>query len=445
MTTQHRIPPTRTTFADDPNAQLFFCHIPKTAGMTLTALLERHFWKREILPYTMMGEFPGNLSVRAFRRARLIRGHFHLYPLHHLLEKPPVTITMLRHPIQRIISAFQHMRNDSTHALHHAIGGKTATLEQFLQADINPAQYINTHVSFLSALPQHEPTVRGMQRTHSYVVREPEKYWSLERAKETLEQIAFFGITEDFDRSMDVLTHVLGWEPITHVESRNVGAYRRQQYEPDPATIERLHELNRLDLDFYAYAVRLFEERTRHVIRESLWDAYVERQRRHDAPKHLHLSFEGPIAGSGWHDREFSRHRRAFCWSGPSGRASIYAVVAPAEQMKLRIGVLHAIDQRALDEMVVRINGEPLRLAYRTGSFWHITWAEATFPGALIAQSPVTRIDFELPYTVAPRDVIPDASDSRRLSVAVTSLDIGPASASFDLYQVKDWVRAYLR
>ena len=88
--------------------QLYFHHIPKTGGTTLTSLLEMHVPRELICPANSIDE------LRAYRPSDLqefvlFRGTFanELVPL---LHEAPVCITLIRNPIERAISHYMMNR-----------------------------------------------------------------------------------------------------------------------------------------------------------------------------------------------------------------------------------------------------------------------------------------------------------------------------------------------
>lgn len=97
---------------EPPHRPVFFCHIPKTAGTSVSRALERQFQPPNTLPDEYMifrhrGLYPpAHVFADSLRyqgsSVRLVRGHYHV-SLASLLANP-ITITVLREPVARTIS-----------------------------------------------------------------------------------------------------------------------------------------------------------------------------------------------------------------------------------------------------------------------------------------------------------------------------------------------------
>lgn len=93
-----------------PEDQLYFLHIPKTAGTTLISLLDLHFAPDEICPIQLDTKIH-ELIPEKIAHYRLIRGHLD-YDFYKLLAKKPIYITMLRDPLERVISLYEYWRQN---------------------------------------------------------------------------------------------------------------------------------------------------------------------------------------------------------------------------------------------------------------------------------------------------------------------------------------------
>jgi uncharacterized protein Yka (UPF0111/DUF47 family) len=121
--TAHRIASGMTSFhpssAGGPSRPLVFLHLPKTAGMTLRGILERVYAEFGVEFLTNRGG-----ELRAFarrplaerRRVALLAGHI---PWGAQAAIPGArAITVLRDPVERVIS-FYHFTRRAPNALHH--------------------------------------------------------------------------------------------------------------------------------------------------------------------------------------------------------------------------------------------------------------------------------------------------------------------------------------
>ena len=97
--------------------QILFIHIPKTAGTTFTAVLDRHFAPEEVCPAYYWRELL-RVPRRELLGYSLIRGHFD-YTVSELLRDVRV-LTMLRDPVARTLSHHRYMATLGHHPLREA-------------------------------------------------------------------------------------------------------------------------------------------------------------------------------------------------------------------------------------------------------------------------------------------------------------------------------------
>src|SRR5690242_7431356 len=103
---------TETAAADEA---VIFLHIPKAAGSTLNRLIEFEYPLFEMYSidpvfYRWSGTHLHRLSKRRLGKIRVFKGHM-LFGLHAILPQPATYITVLREPVERVLSSFYFMRS----------------------------------------------------------------------------------------------------------------------------------------------------------------------------------------------------------------------------------------------------------------------------------------------------------------------------------------------
>jgi len=270
----------RLTLREDD--QVYFLHIPKTAGSSLVDLLHNYLPDEE-RPHYLLRDLLNPPAV--LLKQRLIVGHTY-YTLHHFLPRPPVCITMLREPVDQVVSHFRHIKRSPEHHLHDRFHDKT--LLDFLH-DPKMARIIRNYQTFnlaadtdpralardLTPAQRERADINGLMMRACDHLGEREL---LDHVKARLHDFVFVGITERFDDSLELLTYTFRWPPF----SRSVQLNR----DPNPFleipqdARDLIEENTQLDQQIYQFALNLLETRRREMISDLLQTDHAYHKRR---------------------------------------------------------------------------------------------------------------------------------------------------------------------
>jgi hypothetical protein len=228
---------------------IIFLHMPRSGGTTLNRLVE---W--EYGPMSVLAIDPHfyRWSYNTLTRSRIpdiphlaaIQGHMP-FGLHAFLNAPTTYITILRDPIDRVISEYYfRLRHPRRHPLEYR-EVKTLSLERY----INSTERHNVQTKLAA----------GCRNGYDFLEGEctPD---TLALAKHNLsEHFSLVGLTERFDESLALAKVMFGWKiprhGLFHVEQR------RPRVDSVPANIRDLiRDRYRYDVALYEYGVALFNE-----------------------------------------------------------------------------------------------------------------------------------------------------------------------------------------
>jgi Sulfotransferase family len=213
------------------NDQIFFMHIPKTGGMTLKTLLKQRVGSNTF--HQIPIEKFSQTHARDLVGYRCIRAHWD-YSFFRVLSRKPVYITMLRHPVARMLSMYGMVRRKPDSRWY------TADIHEFI--DRISAERLQAH--FLAG-------VFSSQQLSQTAL--------LELSLTRLDECAFYGITEQFSASLDLLCAIFGWQPAAP-EKRNAAAPGVKPV-PDAEVVAHIETASRVDMDLYNEAVKGFGAR----------------------------------------------------------------------------------------------------------------------------------------------------------------------------------------
>lgn len=243
-----------------PDDVLLYIHIPKTGGTSLISILEEKFTQDEILPLhsPIQEDYFWSFSQRELQGFRFVRGHYRVGPYDRHIYKHvvqnPLCITLLRDPVERIISEYRHISRTSHHPLHEDLVSQDRPLRAFL-----------TQPSFRGWIEDRQARqIFGFFPGWPWDPSKPRSISDealLVFAKQRLEQFAFVGLMERFEESVQLLCYIFGWEPPARIPRLNVATDSFARESLDPDILNLTEEKTRLDRALYRHAQMLFEKR----------------------------------------------------------------------------------------------------------------------------------------------------------------------------------------
>jgi Galactose-3-O-sulfotransferase len=229
---------------------VIFLHIGKTAGSTLRTILSRHYTRQEtfrVYPTVYYDNLETLTSLPASRRGeiRLLMGHVP-FGIHEHLPAPATYITMLREPVDRVMSLYYFARRVPEHYLHQPILRGNLDIERFVsdglswEMDNGQLRVLTGHV--------HDIEIGGCKRT------------LLDEAKRNVSQhFSVVGFSERFDESVLVTKRRLGWKGWPVYRKRNVTVGRRTTDRLSKSELAAIRKYNELDEELYDWVSAKFQ------------------------------------------------------------------------------------------------------------------------------------------------------------------------------------------
>lgn len=229
-----------------------YIHIPKTAGTTLTSILQRNY--PEAVYYSSPGGETGLAYLRALseqekRALTLIYGHIP-YGIHTILGKSVTYLTMLRHPVKRIISHYHYVKRLPEHYLHDTVTSNAISLKEYATSGMS-SELDNGQVRLLYGIDGEQ--IEKVNQEH-YV----------EALRNLRDNIIAVGIQECFDESILLFQHKLGWR-LPFYRRQNVNRASRRNTQIDISVVRTIEDYNQFDMALYEEATKVFQEQVRDV------------------------------------------------------------------------------------------------------------------------------------------------------------------------------------
>jgi FkbM family methyltransferase len=264
----HRFP--NAVGPEQTDAPVYFLHIPKTAGLTLSTFLgslylDSEFWHRGGERWTW--ESMLKWTPEELRHCQIINGHFAGYLFKHY-PLPLRYFTLVRDPLSRAVSHYEHVLRDKTHYFH-GLAQELGTFGAYLRDERTQPTIVNFQLRCLGAT--FDPVEVAKTLTPGQIAQgELEKHLDtmpldrpieelLQTAQARLDQMFFVGITERFRDSLGLLCEVFSWPRPATIVASNVNPRATSVKDLPGADVRLLERLNGADIELYQRAKERFE------------------------------------------------------------------------------------------------------------------------------------------------------------------------------------------
>jgi Sulfotransferase family len=216
---------------------LIFLHIQKTAGSTLHDIISRYYQKSELKTFynpPMALEFCA-LPDAERNKIKVLKGH-QPYGMHQCFSSGTSEyISILREPVDRVISHYYHLKSDKTHPFHAEINRENYSIKQLLESG-KILNMNNCMVRLLSG---------NYNCTYDACTAE-----MLQQALSHLDTMALVGLHHQFDIFLLRAAARYGWKN-PYYRKRRVSGTRIGVHELDAGTRSVIEQYNQLDIALY--------------------------------------------------------------------------------------------------------------------------------------------------------------------------------------------------
>lgn len=406
---------------DGISSPLFFLHIRKTAGSTVrNSVADRFAVADMLLDWHHRQKFDRDPSAFSF-----VTGHCAFDVVRRFSTRPRILV-FLRDPLERALSAYSFYRGHTTQQLDHfratLPGPVFSQRERFTQraSQLGLTRFLRQEEDLARLWLSNVQTRVLGGATDGYPAPLPDSDL-LATARANLARCDVVGLVERMAASLRMLARAQGWVSLDlqRHDHRTPGRLRR--HEVPPEALEILTGWNRLDVELYREASRLFEKRLRAS------SSATGKLRPDDPllPSASDYVFDQAFAGHGWHPRE-SYRGRWIRWTEQL-EATLDFRLDTAGPHRLECRLEHVLAPRVLEGL--RIFVDRTQLSWRSVRRGEETWLCASVPEeALPARHGRARVRFVVGETVCPADISPGTADGRRLGIALSRVRLRPSA-----------------
>ena len=230
--------------------RLRFLHIPKTAGTTFTQVLNNQF--RDEVRFQFTGDIKSDtvrlntLSMSEQNNICLYTGHAPILTgINHV--DSIAAITFLREPVNRVKSFCQHVSEGKSAYLRKKFPSENFDLDKFLGSEILELHNLQTKMLInqgASAINFDMPVSEALNSALDNLFN----------------KISAFGLVEYFDESLMLFKQKFNWELPLYEISNTKNMDKLIEFKPHH--IERIKQINSLDIELYKQAQEKFVELT---------------------------------------------------------------------------------------------------------------------------------------------------------------------------------------
>ena len=234
------------------NNKLLFDHLPKTGGTSLITILGQIIGQDNM--ESVSGE-NARIACERLNNKAVITGHMSFFSGEHL-DPERYCLTILRNPIDRVLSAYDFFRNNPNALVTKSVGfAQQLELKDYLECEESVVR----------------DEVANAQTNHYYCIgHDGSSGFSdevkLAAAKRALDCYNLVGVLEQFEDFVDVLCFEQGWSAVLDMPRENKTVKRTKTSDIPTPIRQKLEELNKLDIELYQYACKLFNAHRRRIM-----------------------------------------------------------------------------------------------------------------------------------------------------------------------------------
>lgn len=229
---------------------LVFLHIPKAAGSTMQEIVVRHYRGGKGFRFTGSRErFRSFVEMSEADRASydVMTGHVP-FGVHRHIPGGCAYMTMLRDPVDRIVSHYYFVLSRPDHYLHRTVTERKMSLRDYVEQRAS-IELDNDQTRYFLEPADDEARFTPITDDLLAVAR-----------RNIAESFAVVGLAERFDDTLALMQCVFGWLDLSY-RRKNVTHDRPSLEEVPSDAREVIREINRHDVALYAFARELFERR----------------------------------------------------------------------------------------------------------------------------------------------------------------------------------------
>lgn len=228
-------------FCNSEPRKVLFEHVPKCGGTTVNNYLKSHYSKDKV--FVINGARPFD-SIKYFislpKEERysydLVCGHG-AYKLKDYVHPRAIRFTILRDPVDRIISHYYYVLRSPKHYLYDEIVKKKMSLMDYITSNVSNELRNNFVCRFLGKSPKNVEKDADKAVIDAYNVLKND--------------YAAVGIIEDFNQTMDLFAKKAFFNKKIEVKELNKTINRPQKKEINEITLKAIKEMNSLDIKLY--------------------------------------------------------------------------------------------------------------------------------------------------------------------------------------------------
>jgi hypothetical protein len=231
---------------------LVFVHVPKTGGTSLQGVFQHN--GQPVFNIRSPDQARAFLALPEDERAAYMGVFGHMpFGMDRYVDRPVTYITFLRHPVERVLSAYAH------NLRHPEEPGADAIRQLGLAWTARPANFM------CRFLAEYDPLEQPDETGAYWLDRSPPDYVPVEylkQAKANLDKCGFIGLQEHYEDDVRALGrlpgHTLSIPPA--IPRVKTGDGRIQQSDLTPEQLEAIRAANHLDIELYDYALKLRQQ-----------------------------------------------------------------------------------------------------------------------------------------------------------------------------------------